>query len=48
MDKRFEELHSDIDRRLEQVDKLFNQMFVFLITIFTVIGPMVSVFGIIR
>lgn len=52
VDKRFDEMRVDmimrfeqVDKRFEDMNKRFSQMFIYLTTIFAVIGALVSVFG---
>ena len=44
MDKRFELLTEQMDKRFEQVDKRFNQMFAYFTTGIVILGVLITVF----
>ena len=45
MNKRFELLTGQMDKRFEQVDKRFNQMFAYFTTGIVILGVLITAFG---
>ncbi len=46
MDKRFELLTGQMDKRFDQVDKRFNQMFTYFTTGIVILGLMITAFNV--